>query len=289
MDNPAIGEMAANHLMHRGYPHFAFIGWSSLTWSVLRADGFENALRRNGQSCLRHELLPKKFPVSGDSNLERRFTILHSILCSLPRPCGIFAANDALASLLIRVARFHNMGIPSPFGILGVDNNPLAIATSGMAISSIENPFREVGYRGVEMLDRLRKGHPGSSCIKIPPVRVVTRTSTNAFITNDPLVRNAQAYIEKYREKALRVSDLVRALHTTAPTLNKHFSQVIDMSPSEYILGRRLEHARDMLRTGNYSVDEVAERCGFSSRCYFGDLFKRKLGITPGSVRRREG
>lgn len=55
----------------------------------------------------------------------------------------------------------------------------------------------------------------------------------------------------------------------------------LDVSPIEYILHLRLEKAKALLRSSNYSVAEVAGAIGISDPYYFSRLFKKKIGMTP--------
>lgn len=283
VNNAAVGRMAADHLHLRGYPHFAFFGYTDPPWSVLRRQGFVRRLKELGCSCEIHE-----FPLTAlffdPSDEKQLFSIQFEQLNKLPQPCGVFVATDHMAALLIQTARYYGIRVPDQLGVLGVGNEDLHYATAGMPISSFDLPLREQGYRATEMIDRMRKGQKIVNNILLEPVRVIARASTDIFMVNDPLVRRAQAYIETHRSGPVKVSDLLRALPSTKATLNKYFSKTLNTTPSEYILRRRVEFAAEILRTGDYSVEAVAEKCGFSSRHHFGTVFKKVTGITPGAL-----
>jgi LacI family transcriptional regulator len=289
INNISVGRMAADHLHLRGYPHFAFFGYSDPPWSFLRHRGFAQRLKELGCSCKIHEF-PLEHLFLDPSDSMRPFGIPSELLNTLPKPCGVFAATDYMAALLIQTARYHSVRVPDQLGILGVGNEDLHHATAGMAISSLDLPIREQGYRAAGMVDRLRKGQKIANNILLEPVRVIARASTDIFMVNDPLVRRAQAYIEAHRGGRVKVGDLLKVLPSTKATLNKHFSKALNTTPSEYILRRRIEFAADLLRAGDHSVEAVAEKCGFSSRHYFGLTFKNMTGLTPGSLLfQREG
>lgn len=283
INNVSVGRMAADHLHLRGYPQFAFFGHADPPWSVLRRRGFVQRLKELGCSCKIHEF-PMKHPFFEPSGSRQPFDIQFELLNTLPKPCGILASTDHLAALLIQTARYYGIRAPDQLGILGVGNEDLHAATAGMPISSFDLPLREQGYRATEMIDRMRKGQKIANNILLEPVRVIARASTDIFMVNDPLVRRAQAYIEVHRNEPVRVGDLLKALPSTKATLNKYFSKTLNTTPSEYILRRRVEFAAELLRTGDYSVEAVAEKCGFSSRHHFGMVFKKLTGVSPGSL-----
>jgi AraC-like DNA-binding protein len=113
------------------------------------------------------------------------------------------------------------------------------------------------------------------------------RASTDEFMTDDPLVSRAQSYIESRRKERVLVEDVIRALGTNRVTLGKKFQRHLDMGLQEYILGRRVEYAGDLLREGGMSVEKIAEVCGFSSSSYFSRVFKKVMQRSPGSLRRK--
>jgi AraC-like DNA-binding protein len=52
-------------------------------------------------------------------------------------------------------------------------------------------------------------------------------------------------------------------------------------SPTDFISNHRLERAAELLRTTNYTVNEVADMVGFSYATYFTRCFKKKYGVPP--------
>ncbi len=62
------------------------------------------------------------------------------------------------------------------------------------------------------------------------------------------------------------------------------------MTFKQYLISLRLNYAENMLKSGEYSVSEVALQCGFSDIFYFSKLFKEKKGFRPPACfRRKEG
>lgn len=289
IDEPAVGAMAAEHLWDRGYRHFAFIGSTSTGWSQQRARGFAHWLRQTGKPpkiCL---FSPAALPVFWSWNLARRHARLLRLLAALPRPCGIFAANDVIACFTLQAARQIGRRVPEDFGVIGVDDDPFPNAAAGLAISSIALPFREVGRMAAHFLHERWQGAPAGRIARLPPVRVVVRTSTDAFMTQDRLVRQAQAYVEAQRHRRVTVAELTRALRTNRVTLGQHFHRELGCTLLDYIRRRRLVYAMERLRQGDVTAEEIAFECGFSSASYFSRLLKSVTGRRPGAVRREVG
>ena len=70
-----------------------------------------------------------------------------------------------------------------------------------------------------------------------------------------------------------------------------HFSRVFTKtfgeSPYEYVVRIRIEKAKNMLITENFSVSEICEEIGYSSIGSFSFLFHKKVGMSPTQYRRR--
>jgi len=284
LDDTAIGRMAADHLVSRGYRQLAFVGSTEWPWSRLRKESFTQAIKPAGIVPKCYEFATDILPIEWSWKSERRRRLLAEVLTALPKPCGVFAANDVIACFLIETARELGIRIPEELGVLGVDDDPVPNAAAGLAISSVVVPFREMGRRAAELVDQLRRGKDARR-IQLPPTRVVVRTSTDAFMVEDRLVRHAQAYIESHRQGRIKVSEVARAVGCTRVTLGQRFGRHLRVGVLDYILQRRMEYAKDLLRAGELNVDQVAQACGFQNSPFFCSVFKRITGTTPGRVR----
>lgn len=69
----------------------------------------------------------------------------------------------------------------------------------------------------------------------------------------------------------------------SAPTFYRLFKDYTGMSPIEYRNNLRLQLAQTKLRSGECTVSEVADLCGFSNLSYFTRLYKKQFGRTPKS------
>jgi AraC-like DNA-binding protein len=64
------------------------------------------------------------------------------------------------------------------------------------------------------------------------------------------------------------------------------FKKKFGVSPIKYLLEKRLETARNLLRYSTLSVTAIAMECGFSNDAQFSMIFKREIGETPSDFRR---
>ena len=62
------------------------------------------------------------------------------------------------------------------------------------------------------------------------------------------------------------------------------FREEMGVSPKEFLCSLRIRHAAALLESGYYTVEEVAELCGFACPKYFSTAFKRAFGKNPSSL-----
>jgi DNA-binding response OmpR family regulator len=82
-------------------------------------------------------------------------------------------------------------------------------------------------------------------------------------------------------EVELDVEHLARFMNMSRPTLYRKIKAVSDLSPKELINIARLKKAASLFAEGNYRINEIAERVGFSSPVHFSRNFQKQFGITP--------
>ncbi|MCB2251315.1 AraC family transcriptional regulator [Pseudomonas chlororaphis] len=63
------------------------------------------------------------------------------------------------------------------------------------------------------------------------------------------------------------------------------FRESFGLPPHQYLLARRLSHARDLLRNSRLPLGDIALACGFSSASHFTNRFRQAVGGTPGDYR----
>jgi transcriptional regulator GlxA family with amidase domain len=85
----------------------------------------------------------------------------------------------------------------------------------------------------------------------------------------------------------LDVEALARAAHVSPRHFARSFRRTFGETPYQYLLSRRLERARHLLRTTDLSVAEVCLAVGFTSVGSFTTTFRRHVGLSPTEYRRR--
>lgn len=101
------------------------------------------------------------------------------------------------------------------------------------------------------------------------------------------LVRDIREYIKNHCEDVfLGVEEVALQMHFSASYLNVLFKEEVGITIKQYIVSYRIEHSKNILKTKNYKVNEVARLCGYSNANYFAKAFKAETNMTPLEYRR---
>lgn len=96
------------------------------------------------------------------------------------------------------------------------------------------------------------------------------------------MLEPALKYIdENYASESISVAHLASLCGVSEPYLRRLFCTAFSSSPAVYMRNMRIKHAKRLLRSGEYSVTDVALLSGFSDAAYFSREFKRSVGMSP--------
>lgn len=87
-----------------------------------------------------------------------------------------------------------------------------------------------------------------------------------------------------YNEHDLTVERIADHLGVSTRHLLKSFKAETDKGVRQFIIDIRLKKARDLLRTGRFSVKEVAFLTGWKNPNYFSTRFQRRYGVAPSEL-----
>lgn len=100
------------------------------------------------------------------------------------------------------------------------------------------------------------------------------------------LVRKAMLYLHGHYAESLTREQIARYVGVSESYLANCFHQELGISPMTYLNRYRIKQARALLEAGELNVTEVALAAGFSDSAYFGRVFQRDVGVSPGAYRR---
>jgi transcriptional regulator GlxA family with amidase domain len=107
--------------------------------------------------------------------------------------------------------------------------------------------------------------------------------------SDDGVINRCQEWIAVNYRTASPVAAMVELSRLPARTFARRFSVATGMGPLDYAHALRLEEAKQMLESGDLSVEAIANDVGYGDASFFGRLFRRKVGLTPAAYRLRFG
>ncbi|GAA0458383.1 helix-turn-helix domain-containing protein [Streptomyces sp. NPDC046215] len=100
----------------------------------------------------------------------------------------------------------------------------------------------------------------------------------------DPLAEVVAWALEHLHEQ-FDVETLAARAYMSRRTFDRRFRSLTGSAPLQWLITQRVLQAQRLLETSDYSVDEVAGRCGFRSPVALRGHFRRQLGSSPAAYR----
>ena len=100
-------------------------------------------------------------------------------------------------------------------------------------------------------------------------------------------MRRLMEFIEANLDSDLSLERMAAEVDISALYLPRAFKSALGQSPHQYVLSRRIERAKDLLRSTGDPVVEIALACGFSSQSHLSNWFVRVVGVSPALYRKQ--
>lgn len=84
-----------------------------------------------------------------------------------------------------------------------------------------------------------------------------------------------------FTDNDLSVSYLASLCGVSDVYFRRLFLNSFDASPKEYIIQKRMDYAKSLLKSGDFSISEIATLCGYTEPCHFSREFTKRVGIPP--------
>jgi transcriptional regulator GlxA family with amidase domain len=121
---------------------------------------------------------------------------------------------------------------------------------------------------------------------------VDSRPSQSAYVLSDHLI-HSDPMVERFERWArtrlahgFSLDDAAKAVASSKRTLARRMHAVLGKSPLSYFQSLRVERAVHLLKTGDESVDQIAERVGYADGVTLRTLLRRELGYGIKEIRR---
>jgi LacI family transcriptional regulator len=148
-------------------------------------------------------------------------------------------------------------------------------------------PARKIGYEAGAEIDRqISSSFSNKPVIRLDPIGVNARQSTDTIFARDEVVVKALRYIRSHAAGSPYISDIARFVGVARTTLQTRFHAVVGHTMLDEIQRVRIQLAKELLRTSDLSLEMISDRCGFGNSQRFSVLFRQRTGMAPSQFRR---
>ena len=102
----------------------------------------------------------------------------------------------------------------------------------------------------------------------------------------DSAIDIVKRYIAEHISEDLQRDDLAKLVFMNSDYLSRLFKKQEGIGLAEYIIQKKLDFAKKLLKSTRLPVVDIAARTGFSYSSYFIRIFKKKEGMTPEQYRK---
>ena len=283
VDNHAVGRLAAEHLVERGFRHFGYYGVRNLWYSRVRGEGFHERIELAGGVC--SDLLASN-TLGKTVNWTEVDQSLRKWLQSLNSPVAVFACSDYRARMILDACGRIGLNVPDDVAVLGINNDVFACELCDPPMSSVSAQLELVGYETAALLDRLMAGKAAGDRHPDSARRRDQRRSTDVVAIDDDEVATAVRYMRDHLAEPISMDDVAHNQGISRRWLQNAFRKAVGRSPHRYLNFLRSRRARQLLVDDpNMALSAVARACGFSDAKRLRAAFTRVVDVGPSEYR----
>lgn len=191
---------------------------------------------------------------------------------SMCHETGLFLQRCCSRNLPVREAKFKIIKLLNEIELY------LEQEYGGLNYQSIfgEKPYLD--YRQVETFDSAEQ-------LQKELFRIFAALMGYMECQNDSFVQIEQ-YIRENYARQITLADMAEQFHMNAVYFCQYFKKKKGITYVQFLNQIRIEEAKRLLQSGEWSVDQIAEKTGIGNANYFGRLFKKMTGMTVGEYRK---
>ncbi|HIZ20653.1 MAG TPA: AraC family transcriptional regulator [Firmicutes bacterium] len=187
---------------------------------------------------------------------------------------------------------------PLEYIVLGVDNAAFTFGALGSASGYRHFHYREQAAQINGYLKAMLQEAEGKALyhkavcqnlLEIMLVHMIRLANFTMAVVPSRKMRavsnSAKRYIDDHFNDAITLQTLADEMHVNKYHLAHSFTEDYGISPINYLIARRIEESKTLLKTTDLNISKVASFSGFSSQSYFSQCFRRLTGLSPKTYR----
>ena len=119
--------------------------------------------------------------------------------------------------------------------------------------------------------------------IIILTMRTISRTKTLA--TDSDIVRYVLDFTNEHYMQPIKLGDIANQLDYSLTYLSKKFKDETKVTFKEYLQNLRISNACRLISNSDKKMDEIASLVGYTDVKFFTEIFKKRMGLTPGKFK----
>ena len=268
-DSRPTGSLAAGELLSLGLDNFAFFATvSGKPWVETRFKSFAAEIKRRGLRVLRY-----------------RKGGIGDWMEALPKPCGLFAANDMAAERIVSEAFAHGISIPDDIALVGCDDDPQICEHAEVTISSVRPDFPQCARLAVNALQRAMETNDHGGKHIYGDIGVTRRASTRPIAVCPAQVSSMLEYIRLNALSGISAVDVLKRFPGSRRTVETRFRKTVGHSIVEEMQSVRLAAVERLLADPSVKICSIASLVGYDSVNFLARMFKKTHGTTMGEWR----
>lgn len=160
------------------------------------------------------------------------------------------------------------------------NDDPVIAGLTAALLPAFENPE----YASQLFLDHITLAVATHVAGRYGDLRV--RDGSNSGGLSKSMERRAKEMIDSNLAGQIPLAQLARECGLSTRHFTRAFKQSVGVAPHHWMVLRRCELAKDLLRSTTLTLAEIAIGCGFADQSHFTRVFTRVVRTTPGAWRR---
>ena len=226
IDDVAIGRLAAEHLIARGYQNFAFVGRGDAHYAKQRLAGFQAVVGE----------VPVYWEEFRDWRQYDEYwrdpdEDMVGWLAARATPLGIFTAHDPTGRHVLEAAAQAGLEVPFAVGVISANDDETVCEMARPALSSIRLPWRRLAAEVVQMIEAIWSGKPPLAPVLVQPLEIVARGSSSYEAVGDPVVRRAMRCLVEQISTIVSVEEWAAKAGVSRRVMERRFHAALGRSP----------------------------------------------------------
>lgn len=285
-DFRAIGKLAAEHLLEKGFRRFGCVIVPGGNFIQERFMAFQETLKERGLKAQLFHLRTQQpaRPQAIPAEERRRFA---DWVLTLHAPAAVVLMDDWDAPALMTACREAGLEIPRDLVMITTGCHSEVLPQCPVPLSAAQENQELLGRLAIACLDDLMSGKRLKNfTVTVPPLGIAERASTATLALEDREVAHAVEFIRAHGFEPINISDVLQRVKISRVTLERRFRQVIGHTPHEYLIQHRVRRAQELLlQNPPPSLQAIAKQSGLPDRRRLNQVFRRATGKTPAAWR----